>query len=111
MVRTSLGATSPRLSQDLPVGGVRLGGANIAGLLADPPERGAGQTNDWLTKVAGHYAHQYRDRRDLYELHVRQAADKVDPDYEDTDKILESIWGSEQAKPVPADERQQRIAE
>lgn len=105
------GAPSPAPSHDLPVGGVRLGGSNIVELLSNPPARREGQTNDWLTKVAGHYAHQYRDRRDLYEFHVRQAADTVDPAYEDTEKILESIWGIERTKPIPADERQQRIAE
>ncbi|SDS15585.1 AAA family ATPase [Microbacterium paraoxydans] len=105
------GAASPVASHDLPVGGVRLGGESAVELLSNPPERGSGQTNDWLTKVAGHYAHQYRDRRDLYALHVRLAAAMVDSSYEDTETVLESIWGSEQAKPVPADERQQRIAE
>ncbi|MFE7197579.1 AAA family ATPase [Microbacterium oxydans] len=105
------GAGSPARSHDLPVGGVRLGGSNIVELLSNPPERGSGQTNDWLTKVSGHYAHQYRDRRDLYELHVRLAAAMVDSTYEDTEAVMTSIWGSEQSKPVPADERQQRIAE
>lgn len=105
------GAGSPARSHDLPVGGVRLGGSNVVELLSNPPERGSGQTNDWLTKVAGHYAHQYRDRRDLYVLHVRLAAAMVDSSYEDTETVMESIWGSEQAKPIPADEREQRIAE
>lgn len=105
------GAASPAPSFDLPAGGVRLGGPGIVELLSNPPERGSGQTNDWLTKVAGHYAHQYRDKRDLYEFHVRDAAAKVDAAYEDTETVLESIWGSEQAKPTPAGERQQRIAE
>lgn len=104
-------AKRERPSLDLPPNGVRLGGANIAELLGNPPERGAGQTNDWLTAVAGHYAYQYRDRRDLYELHVRLAAAMVDSSYEDTETVMNSIWGSEQAKPIPADEREQRIAE
>ncbi|TFB15438.1 hypothetical protein E3V93_01785 [Microbacterium sp. 3H14] len=105
------GATSPDPSHDLPAGGVRLGGSSIVELLSNPPERGSGQTNDWLTKVSGHYAHQYRDRRDLYELHVRLAAAMVDSSYEDTEAVRDSIWGSEQAKPIPADDREQRIAE
>ncbi|MFJ2533274.1 bifunctional DNA primase/polymerase [Microbacterium maritypicum] len=105
------GAGSPARSHDLPEGGVRLGGSNIVELLSNPPERGSGQTNDWLTKVAGHYAHQYRDKRDLYVLHVQLAAAMVDSSYEDTETVMDSIWGSEQAKPIPADERQQRIAE
>jgi hypothetical protein len=73
--------------------------ATIAGtlndLLQNPPARGAGQTNDWLTRVAGHYAKLHRSMRDLYETHVREAAAKVDPDYEDTEKVLESVWSAE----------------
>ncbi|GAA3737706.1 phage/plasmid primase, P4 family [Leifsonia bigeumensis] len=65
---------------------------SLAELLADPPARGDGQTNDWLTQVAGHFARQHRDRRDLYETKVREAAARVDPDYEDTEKTLESVW-------------------
>jgi hypothetical protein len=86
--------SSPAPSHDLPVGGVRLGGSNIVELLSNPPERGSGQTNDWLTKVSGHCAHQYRDKRDLHVLHVRLAAAMVDSSYEETETILESIWGS-----------------
>ncbi|WP_353665041.1 AAA family ATPase [Microbacterium sp. che218] len=105
------GATSETPSYDLPAGGVRLGGSNTVELLSKPPERGSGQTNDWLTKVAGHYANLYRGKRDLYLLHVRQAAALVDPNYEDTEKVLESVWSIEQTKSAPVDERKQRIAE
>ncbi|MFJ4225508.1 AAA family ATPase [Microbacterium sp. NPDC089695] len=105
------GKASPAPSHDLPVGGVRLGGPSIVELLSNPPERGSGQTNDWLTKVAGHYAHRYHDKRDLYVLHVRLAAAMVDSSYEDIETVMDSIWGSEQSKPIPADEREQRIAE
>lgn len=77
------------------------GGAGVGGrlseLLANPPARGTGETNSWLTKVAGHLAKMHRDKRDLYEQMVRDAAAKVDPDYEDTDKVLESVWATEQA--------------
>ncbi|UNK71733.1 AAA family ATPase [Microbacterium sp. H1-D42] len=104
-------AGSSLASLDLPEGGAWFGGSGVVQLLGSPPERGTGEMNDWLTRVAGHYAQQYRTKRDLYEWHVRDAAAKVDPDYEDTEKVLESIWATEQAKPEDADERQQRVAE
>ncbi|AYQ99505.1 DNA primase/polymerase [Microbacterium phage Johann] len=74
----------------------------LSELLGNPPERGAGQTNDWLTAVAGHYAKMHRDKRDLYEVEVRRAAAMVDPDYEDTEKVLESVWGTESMRPARA---------
>lgn len=67
----------------------------LSDLLGSPPERGDGMTNDWLTRVAGHYAKMHRDKRDLYEVEVRRAAAMVDPNYEDTEKVLESVWGKE----------------
>ncbi|QBZ73238.1 DNA primase/polymerase [Microbacterium phage Theresita] len=71
------------------------GAQKLSDLLGNPPERGEGSTNDWLTRVAGHYAKMHRDKRDLYETQVRLAAALVDPDYEDTEKVLESVWGKE----------------
>lgn len=67
----------------------------LARLLSSPPTRGEGRTNDWLTQVAGHYAKMHRDKRDLYEVEVRRAIQMVDPNYEDTDKVLESVWATE----------------
>lgn len=72
------------------------GATTLSELLSDVPERGEGRTNDWLTRVAGHYAKMHRDKRDLYEVEVRRAAAMVDPDYEDTEKVLESVWTTEQ---------------
>lgn len=78
-------------------GGSKAGRTQLADLLADPPVRGGGQTNDWLTRVAGHYAKMYRDKQDLYEVHVRQAAALVDQNYEDLDKVMTSVWDKETA--------------
>ena len=75
--------------------GTSSGAQKLSDLLGNPPERGEGATNDWLTRVAGHYAKMHRDKRDLYEVEVRRAAAMVDPDYEDTEKVLESVWGKE----------------
>lgn len=72
------------------------GTGKLSELLQNPPERGDGMTNDWLTRVAGHYAKMHRDKPDLYDVQVRQAAALVDPDYEDTDKVLQSVWATEQ---------------
>lgn len=77
----------------------------LSELLGNPPERGAGQTNDWLTAVAGHLAKQFRDKRDLYDVQMRMAMDLVDPDYEDFDKVKESVWGKETTEHPERDAR------
>lgn len=71
--------------------------STLVGLLAAPPDEGG--RNDWLTKVAGHYAARFREQ-DLYEHHVRWAA-SILPDplpEEEVDKTLGSIWETERAK-------------
>ena len=78
----------------------------LAELLTNPPAQGG--RNDWLTKVAGHYAKQYRGKRDLFDLHLEQAnmmlAEPVST-YELV-KVGESIWRSEI---MNHEERQARI--
>lgn len=62
----------------------------------DDPKRG----NNWLAALAGHYAKQYRDKKDLYLAHcwvMNQMSQ--DPIVQaDFDKTTESIWNAEQAK-------------
>lgn len=82
---------------------------SLAELLADPPARGDGQTNDWLASVAGHFAVQHKADRAAYLAACRDAIALVDPDYEDFDKATGSVWRTEQAKPSPEDERAQAI--
>lgn len=74
------------------------GKSMLSHLLAHPPQEEGGR-NDWLTKVAGHYAKTF-DFRDAYEVHVRQAAELVGGSLteEEVDKLIESIWSSERAK-------------
>lgn len=72
--------------------------SKVLDALRNPPTRGQGGTNEWLTVVAGHYARLHRENRDFYEVEVRRAVAMVDPDYEDTDKVLESIWNKEHSK-------------
>jgi hypothetical protein len=66
----------------------------LTGLLNNPPQEGG--RNDWLTKVAGFYAKEFRFE-DAYELHVRKAnASLAEPlDDAEVDKTLASIWNSE----------------
>lgn len=70
----------------------------LSHLVSNPPE-GEGGRNNWLTKVAGHYARHF-PFRDAYEFHVREAAAKLNPPLpeEEIEKMLESIWSSEQEK-------------
>lgn len=68
----------------------------LTSLLGSPPAEGG--RNDWLTKVAGHYAKQYRGQEDAYRYHLEQAAGLL-PDplgAAEVEKIAVSIWRSEQ---------------
>lgn len=97
----SKGAGAAGASGGSPAGGGGLGSAPrslLAHLLANPPVEGG--RNDWLARVAGHYAKAHSRMRDLYETEVRRAAAMLEPalpDFE-VDKVLESIWQSEQEK-------------
>lgn len=70
-------------------------GQSLASLLANPPE--VGGRNEWLTKVAGHYARQYRLDEDSYHQSVvaanRLLRDSLDPD--EVAKTADSIWTAE----------------
>lgn len=84
--------------------------STLVGLLSAPP--GEGGRNDWLTKVAGHYAARFREA-DLYEHHVRWAASMLPdplPEHE-IDKTLNSIWETERAKvgEIPEEDQDWRI--
>lgn len=69
-------------------------------LLSTPP-KGEGGRNNWLARVAGHYAkHWAPNIRDAYDFHVDEAAAKLTPPLPDDeiDKLKESIWKKECAK-------------
>lgn len=69
---------------------------SLADLLREPPVEGG--RNDWLTKVAGHYAKKHRDDRGRYDGAINLANDMLDnplPDAEVT-KTADSIWEIEQ---------------
>lgn len=67
----------------------------LSELLQNPPSEGS--RNEWLSKVAGHYAKQYRDKEDLFRLHVEEANQKLPDPLEDAEfeKTVNSIWGTE----------------
>lgn len=67
----------------------------LSDLLANPP--GEGQRNNWLAKVAGHYAAQIR-YKDAYEETVRAIADPLGLEEEEVEKLIQSIWSTEQRK-------------
>lgn len=79
----------------LPAGNVR---SMLSELLTSPP-KGEGGRNNWLTRVAGHYAKTYRGQQDLYLIHMeianRSLTDPL-PRAEFT-KTVRSVWDSEQA--------------
>ena len=66
-------------------------------LLQNPPSEGG--RNVWLTKVAGHYA-KYIPHKDAFDQMVRDANSSLSPPLPDqeVDKMIESIWNTEQAK-------------
>ena len=70
----------------------------LAKLLAEPPTKGG--RNIWLSRVAGHYAKQYRDMEDAYTVQCQIANSMLQPPLDpfEFDKTIESIWESEQAK-------------
>lgn len=65
-------------------------------LLNNPPEEG--QRNDWLTRVAGHYAHKYAQDRDKFDRCIADAGNKTTPpmDSDEVARVAESIWTTEQ---------------
>ena len=67
----------------------------LSSLLAKPPAEGG--RNDWLTKVAGHYAKTYRRQPDLFQIHCRHANALLRPPLDDDEfaKTTESIWTTE----------------
>lgn len=67
----------------------------LSGLLQNPPKEGG--RNDWLTRVAGHYAKMHRTMEDVYRVHVLKANEGLETPLplEEVEKTLESIWSSE----------------
>lgn len=69
-------------------------------LLSRPPGGDGTGRNDWLTRVAGHYAKTYHNMHDLYLAHCAQANRMMgDPlDEAEFKKCTESVWRGEHAR-------------
>lgn len=65
---------------------------SLASLLSDPPAEGG--RNDWLTKIAGHYAKKYRSDKDSYLVGLNIANDLLDDPLpiDEVAKTAESVW-------------------
>lgn len=72
----------------------------LATLLSRPPGGDGSGRNDWLTRVAGHYAKTYHTMQDLYQAHCRQANMMMgDPlDDKEFDKVVNSVWKGEHTR-------------
>jgi hypothetical protein len=68
---------------------------SLASLLSDPPAEGG--RNDWLTKIAGHYARKYRSDKDSYLVGLNIANDLLDDPLptDEVAKTAESVWTME----------------
>jgi hypothetical protein len=78
----------------------------LSHLLTNRPDEGG--RNNWLARVAGHYA-KVIPYQDAYEETVRGLGNEIGLDEAEIEKLIKSIWNSEQAKagkaaPEPAAE-------
>ena len=69
----------------------------LSKLLAQPPGSEGSGRNDWLARVAGHYAKTYHNQEDLYEAHCLAANRMMGEPLEDTEfrKTVDSVWRGE----------------
>lgn len=69
----------------------------LSRLLSRPPGAEGSGRNDWLARVAGHYAKTYHNQRDLYETHCAAANQMmgVPLDEEEYEKTIRSVWKGE----------------
>lgn len=70
-------------------------GPSLAELLASPPE--VGGRNEWLTRVAGHYARTYRGDPESYVASVNAANDQLRAPLDDDEltRTRKSIWSAD----------------
>lgn len=72
----------------------------LATLLSHAPGVEGSGRNDWLTKVAGHYARTYHNMQDLYLAHCAQANRMMGEPLDDKEfeKCTASVWRGEHAR-------------
>jgi hypothetical protein len=87
-----------KVDGDVDAGGGTAGTSKLADLLDHPPT-GEGGRNDWLTKVAGHFAAE-TSREDRYRSKVRLANRSLTPPLgpAEVEKVSTSIWTTEVRK-------------
>lgn len=77
-------------------------GGNTRSMLTALLQGGAkqGDRNNWFARVCGHYAKEYRDRRDAYDLHCWMAYDRMENPHgrDEAEKTINSVWSKEQRK-------------
>lgn len=69
----------------------------LSSLLSNPPSGEGSGRNDWLARVAGHYAKTYHNVQDLYDTHCQQANDSMGKPLSKAEfkKTVRSIWDGE----------------
>lgn len=69
----------------------------LSRLLSNPPGAEGSGRNDWLARVAGHYAKTYHNQHDLYEAHCAQANATMGSPLEESEfnKTIGSVWKGE----------------
>jgi hypothetical protein len=69
----------------------------LARLLGQPPGGDGSGRNDWLTRVAGHYAKTYHNQEDLFKAHCLQANQMMGSPLEEKEfeKTVASVWRGE----------------
>ena len=69
----------------------------LSKLLTSPPDAEGSGRNDWLARVAGHYAKTYHNQEDLYTAHCQQANASMGQPLDDDEftKTVESVWKGE----------------
>ena len=71
----------------------------LSHLLANPPTEGG--RNNWLAKVAGHYAKELK-HQDAFEETIRGLASRLVLRMRRSKKLIKSIWTAEQSKKAAA---------
>jgi hypothetical protein len=72
----------------------------LVALLSRPPGGDGTGRNDWLARVAGHYAKTYHNMQDLYTTHCQQANQMMGTPLGDDEfaKTIDSVWRGEHTR-------------
>lgn len=72
----------------------------LSRLLSQPPGAEGSGRNDWMARVAGHYAKTYHGQEDLFNLHCTQANQTMGTPLDEAEfrKTIESVWRGEHSR-------------